>query len=367
MKLGPIFLLFLTGLTHSFRALSQDEKPILPVDSFLEVKVKAKNRGDVTTYEDLLGLDLYLQNKTIGIEQKSRKDNTSFKYRPNSDLAFGLGFSYRYVVLGGSIKLFSIKSADQLKTRSFDFQSQLASRRFLSIISAVFYKGFYADNPLLNDLGGGYYIRPDIGVSILGLDNMYAFNPNYSFRGSMLRFQRMKKSAGSALASFNTSYMLKSADSSFVPKTLQSSFEDFDLRRIRIWNVALGAGYAYTWVINKQFLVSGILNANVPLNFLKTQNESAQNDYQIKTGFDMNVWLRASYERDIWALSVDYRNSKMIDGSDEFKSTLGLNYGLARVIFSRRFGIKKNTKKILKPFDKLLDTPRNIFKKKKKK
>ena len=366
MKLVPTFLLFLTSLIYSFCAFSQDEKSILPVDSFLEVNVKAANKGDVTTYEDLFGLDFYLQNKTIGIEQRSKKDNTSFKYKPNSDLAIGLGFSYRYVVLGGTINLFSIKSAEKLKTRSFDFQSQLASRRFLSIISAVFYKGFYADNPLLNVPSGGYYIRPDIGVSILGLDNMYAFNPKYSFRGSMLRFQRMKKSAGSALVSYNTSYMLKSADSSFVPKVLQNSFEDFDLRRIRIWNVALGAGYAYTWVINKQFLVSGIVNANVPLNFLKTQNESGQNDHQIKTGFDINMWLRASYERDIWALSVDYRNSKMVDASDEFNSTLGLNYGLARVIFSRRFGLKRETKKMLKPFDRLLDIPRNIFNKKKK-
>lgn len=316
----------------------------------------------VTSYEHLFGLETYIQQKQLSLNY--RGDNKSvFKFQPNSSMALGLGFTYRYLALSAAFNVLPLKENKVVNTKTFDFQSQIASYRFLSFITAQFYKGFSSEHRV-GGVTNPTIPRPDMGMSLLGLNNMFSLNKKYSFRGSVLRFQRMRYSVGAPLVVLEGNYFLQSGALPLVSTPYQS-LHDLDLvRRLRIWNFGFGGGYSYTWVINKRLLFAGIATLKVPLNFYEEHKVDQSSLSKIKTGLNGNLWLRGSYERDDWSISLHYIQNRILMGESPFDFSFSGNYGMARLIFSKRFGINRKLKKGLRPLDAVLDIPYRVIGKK---
>lgn len=340
------------------------------VDSFNENGISILNdfkydSNIVNSYEHLFGLELYVQNKDLKIRNTTLVSGRhTYDYSPNSNLSIGLGFTYRYLALSAAVNVLPLNHNEALKTKSLDFQSQIAGYRTLSFINAQLYKGFSGDFNKEYDHGAYQETRPDIGFTLLGLNNMYALNRRYSFRGSVLRFQRMKYSVGTPILALDANYWVKSGDSAFVAPGVDVSHFDADMERMRIWNFALGGGYAYTWVPNKRWLFAGIATVKIPVNFVKERLDERFTDRErnwVGSGINASLWLRSSYERDKWSISLHYIHSKMLVGKEILGNDLSGNYGMARLMFSRRFGINRKFKKTLKPVDAILDIPFKIL------
>ncbi|GEM_PF-1510959 len=340
------------------------------IDSFNESGISILNdfkydSNIVNSYEHLFGLELYVQNKDLKIKNATLIANKhTYDYSPNSNLSVGLGFTYRYLALSAAVNVLPVNNNKALKTKSLDFQSQVAGYRTLSFINAQLYKGFSGDFNKDYDQSGYQMTRPDIGFTLLGLNNMYALNKRYSFRGSVLRFQRMKYAVGTPVLALDANYWVKSGDSAFVSSGVDLSHFNADLERMRIWNFALGGGYAYTWVPNKRWLFAGIATVKIPVNFVKERLDDRFADRErswVGSGLNASLWLRGSYERETWSVSLHYIHSKMLVGKAILGNDLSGNYGMARLMFSRRFGMGRKFKKAIKPIDAILDVPFKIL------
>ncbi|MBL7705475.1 MAG: DUF4421 family protein [Taibaiella sp.] len=340
------------------------------VDSFNENGISILNdfkydSNMVHSYEHLFGLELYIQNKDLKIKNATLISNKhTYDYSPNSNLSIGLGFTYRYLALSAAVNVLPLNNNEALKTKSLDFQSQIAGYRTLSFINAQLYKGFSGDFNKEYDQAGYQATRPDIGFTLLGLNNMYALNKRYSFRGSVLRFQRMKYSVGTPILALDANYWVKSGDSAYVSSGVDPNHFEANMERMRIWNFALGGGYAYTWVPNKRWLFAGIATLKIPVNFVKERLDERFSDRErhwVGSGLNASLWLRGSYEREKWSISLHYIHSKMLVGKEILGNDLSGNYGMARLMFSRRFGISRKFKKTLKPVDAVLDIPFKIL------
>lgn len=340
------------------------------VDSFNENGISMLNdfaydSSIVNSYEHLFGLELYVQNKDLKIRNAtSTSGRYTYDYNPNSNLSVGLGFTYRYLALSAAVNVLPVNKNKALKTRSLDFQSQIAGYRTLSFINAQLYKGFSGDFNKEYANAGYQMTRPDIGFTLLGLNNMYGLNKRYSFRGSVLRFQRMRYSVGTPILALDANYWLKSGDSAYVSSGVDPNHFEADMERMRIWNFALGGGYAYTWVPDKHWLFAGIATVKIPVNFVKERPDDRFTDRErtwIGSGLNASLWLRGSYEREKWSISLHYIHSKLLVGKAMLANDLSGNYGMARLMFSRRLGINRKFKKTLKPVDAILDIPFKIL------
>lgn len=355
-------LIMVWGYTHQVKAQTDELWDEKGYSTYRDTKF---DTNIVNSYEHLFGLEVMLQNKELDITYRAIEKANDLSYRPNTNIALGLGFTYRYLALSAAVNLFPSKRSEGLKTRSFDFQSQLAGQRNLTFITAQLYKGMYSNYDPYRISYGTDYQRPDVGFTLLGLNNMYALNKRYSFRGSVLRFQRMRYSVGTPILSLDGNYLVKSGETPFIPKQFESSFEELTARRYRIWNIGLGGGYAYTWHINENWLLAGIATVKLPINFVNEGQADGSSKEYLNTGLNGSLWMRTSYERDIWSISLHYIHSKMLIGNEFFQPQINGSYGMARLIFSRRFGIDRKFKKALRPLDAILDIPVKILSKKK--
>lgn len=340
------------------------------IDSFNESGISILNdfkydSNMVHSYEHLFGLEVYVQNKNLKIRNTTLLPGHTYDYNPNANLSVGLGFTYRYLALSAAVNVLPVNNNKDLKTKSLDFQSQVAGYRTLSFINVQLYKGFTGDFNKDYDHAAYRMTRPDIGFTLLGLNNMYALNKRYSFRGSVLRFQRMKYSVGTPILAFDANYWVKSGDSAYVSSSgIDLNFFGADMERRRIWNLGLGGGYAYTWVPNKRWLFAGIVTVKLPINFVKERLDERYSEaekYWIGSGLNTSLWLRSSYERDDWSISLHYIYSQMLVGKQLMTSEFSGNYGMARLMFSRRFGMGRKFKKAVKPIDAILDVPFKIL------
>jgi hypothetical protein len=111
-------------------------------------------------------------------------------------------------------------------------------------------------------------------------------------------------------------------------------------------------------------LFAGIATIKVPINIIQDKKIDGSKEASTYTGLNGNLWLRGSYEREDWSISLHYIQNRMLVGDNLINYTFSANYGMARLIFSKRFGINRKFKKALKPIDAILDIPYHVIGKK---
>lgn len=242
-------------------------------------------------------------------------------YSPNNPVRLGLGFSIRNTVvnLSSSFGIFPVEN-DLGKTRSVDFQIHNYGRKFVVDLFYQKYKGFYND-------AGDVTLYPDTSAQLIGGELTYVFNHGrFSTKAALEQTEKQLQSAGSFLIGGGAyHYKLRLEDAFGASKNNINNFQ-----------LGANAGYGYSWVINKYWLLSGM--ATVGIN---AGNEvDVLEDGKIKLYPTAFARGGAGYHKDDWGIGMSFIvNNKLVYYTSDSFSLTSVNLQIIYVKhFDRVFG-----------------------------
>jgi hypothetical protein len=274
-------------------------------------------------------------------------------YHANTTLSLGAGFTYRAISLSFSKELSFLKSEQQKgKTDATDLQLHLYKQKWTIDALAEFYSGYYLrPQGLAAPEGQDFYLRPDLGVQLVGGSAYRVFNDQrFTYGGGLTQNGWQKKSAGSFLLGGDAFYIAVNADSSFVPGKVDSQYFQHNIRKLQLFEMGPGVGYAYTLVVHENFFFLGSVNVDLNLHFAREIGNDIADD---KIGFTPNFIFRlgTGYNLNKWGLSLTWIwstiNATAQFGDYHYSVTTG-NY---RLTYFRRIALNRRMKRILRPTD----------------
>ena len=189
----------------------------------------------------------YLSRNSINIESDGKS------YAPNIPLNIGASLAVKNTILYLEYKwgLTPILDKTKGKTNSLDIQLHQYGRRFLMDIFVQNHKGFYSEDGGTNKIE----IYPTMSVWQVGAEGTYLFNGNKFSAKPFTQWQRQLKSVGSFVVGGGAYWYKINLN------------DDVSVMKKKINNVQFGinAGYAYTWVINPHWQMSGVITAGFHL------------------------------------------------------------------------------------------------------
>lgn len=310
------------------------------------------NNDYYTTFEEQLTTRLYLAKKYTSLIMKAAPDIQSLRYRPNSLTTMGINGSYKALSLsfGTGFGFLNPNKEEKGKTRSFDFQSHIYTRDWVTDIYAQFYKGYYLS------IGGpagtadnNYYKRPDIKVNLLGTSIYRLLNgERFSYRAGFLQNEWQKKSAGSVLLGAEIYYGTMKGDSALVPSHISSYYPQQGIHRVRLLELGPGAGYAYTAVWEENLFLTGSATINADISMVK---ESSAAGSANRTSISPNATLRAvaGYNSEEWAATISWLHNATNAKGRSSNYEYGIKTGEFKITLAKRFTPGNKLKKKLAP------------------
>jgi len=315
------------------------------------------------SFEHSITARFYFSKKYAGLELERAANVSRFRYLPNTSLTMGVGVTYQSISLNLGYG-FGFLNTDREggKTKYLDLQSHIYGRAWTIDLLGQFYKGYYltpkglaASNPQ------SYYIRPDLGIRLFGVSAYHLLNADrFSYRASYLQNEKQKKSAGSMLIGAEIYYGIIKADSSLVPSVLSENYGQKGVRRLDFIKIGPGIGYAYTYVIKKDFFVTGSLCASLSLDYSYQSYQHGVNDkaekFNINTGFIYRIV--AGYDKNNWNVNISLVGNQMRVASATTKDKYLLSAGNFRLTLARRFTPGKILSRKLHPIDNIIKNVR---------
>lgn len=369
MRLGTqLFSFISSSIILLFASISLHAQNEIKVEANTELsdsakaKQKAKDSSLVKTYTDHFAYSVFLQQKLIGFHLHGTDEKEKeMVYRTNHATVLGLGITYRYVTISGSFNIIQTNKEKTVRTRGIDLGTQFNGHRFSIFLTSQYFKGFYSRNALLKPSADVFYKRPNMSMTLQGASVYYGLSDQFSFSGNMSRMQYQKKSAGTPMVGMDLFYYLQSDTAPFVPVAFYDAYPKPEMNRLRIWSLGPGIGYGYNLNIDKHFFFSAMVNAKMPINFVRQGMIDGSSESTVDLGLNLSLWGRFGYNRDAWNLSLMYMNTRIPIGKGLFKTDYVNNSGLLRLNFTRRIKVSKRAKKIIKPVDKFLDVPLDVL------
>ena len=280
------------------------------------------------------------------------------KYRANTPLNIGLGFSYSFFSVSLSKGLNFLQSESKKgKTSSFDLQTHIYRRKWTFDALTQFYKGYYLSAPNIGSAGDGgaggsgmanpgYYLRPDMGLNNVGATGYRILNDrHFSYGAGLGQNSMQQKSAGSFLFGGQAFYTAIHADSAMVPYKIDSAY---DIRKFHLFSIGPGIGYAYTFVYLRHYFLLGSANVNLNANFSREIGPGIKSD---KVGLAPNYILRfgAGYNTNKWGLSAVWFTSSLNAEGNSTAYRYTIRAGSYRLVYVRRIAINRKMRSILEP------------------
>jgi hypothetical protein len=309
---------------------------------------------DTTYYKSYKGTiicRMYFSRNYMQLNLQPPDDLTKMSYHANTPLNIGAGFTYRSFSVSFSKGLNFLRSNSTKGTTQYtDLQVHLYKRKWTIDGLAQFYKGFYL-NPrgLAYPDGREYYVRPDMGVKLVGTSIYRVLNDRkFSYGAGLSQNAWQQKSAGSFLIGGEAFYVDEHADSAFAPHVIDSSYNQQNIHKVHIFEIGPGIGYAYTLVWNKHWFLLGSFNANINFRFSRELGNSIRDD---RVGFTPNFILRVAtgYNSNKWGLGLLWIATNINTDRQSSGYNYKINTGGYRLIYARRFAINHKMKTILGP------------------
>ena len=321
----------------------------------------AETDHDTTYYESFMGKKitgrLYLSQKYTALEIKRNNETTSrLRYTPNTNLNMGIGATYRSFTLNLAYGFGFLNRGEEQKgkTKYWENQGHMYGRKWGYDVYAQFYKGYYlypkgVGSPDPNS----YYSRPDIKFNLFGFAPFRILNDKkFSYRAAFVQNEWQKRSAGSFLLGAEIYYGIVNADSALVPGSMAMLYKQQGIHKIQFFEIGPGAGYAHTLVLLHHFFITGSLQANMNLGWVRETSRSGSEDC---FSFTPNFYYRAvaGYNSRSWNINVSWVSNRMsIRGASSADGYIG-RVGIVRATLAKQFQPGPKAKKMLKPFDKM--------------
>jgi hypothetical protein len=307
---------------------------------------------------DSLYIEDYSKNFTVWLNTYSKSNLISIvddagskvlEYKPNESVSFGPGFGWKWI--GLDLSFISLSRNDNWKygkTNKFDIQSHFYLRKYMIDVHVQAYNGFYMSSlkgtkeDVVED--DEIYKRSDIWqIAIGGAFYYHSNSEQCSFKSSFSQTQIQKKSKGSWVIGAFYNFFGTFGDSLLLPSVVVNEF-DSTARYHGALSSSIGVigGYTHTFVYRKKWFVTLSLMPGLGLQSYKyaLQGDTAVREdrsnlssrFQSRFAFGYNV---PRFYAGFSAVSdnFDFRNSS--------PSYVKHNFGVVRVFFGYRFGIRR--------------------------
>ncbi|WP_165041965.1 DUF4421 family protein [Dysgonomonas sp. ZJ709] len=274
----------------------------------------------IRPFDQKLAIRAYVMDSYSALSQDYDYD-TEYTYRPNNPISLGLGVSWKNSSLSGSYGFGFMRDKKKGNTKSFAFQYHYYKRKYVFDLFFQNYKGFYQEDASDKMIA----FCPDIKLIQYGAYGQYFFNnKKFSYKAAFDQSERQMRSVGSFQIGGGVFYNDIRSDSSLV------SLGRYNQKNLQI---GISGGYAHTFVIKKNFYVTGSFSLG-----LNVATDDINNFYNSKVNFFPSMFPRAAagYNGKIWSLSVSFVNNRMVLMTQDSRS-LNVDSGSMQINFIRRF------------------------------
>lgn len=333
-----IVLLLVLNLEKGFAQLSSLLNKCEPDTNYIE------------SYKNDLILRIYTSNKINFFKLQDTEKDLSIKYRPNDFYNLGIGLNYRWfgINIGTPLPL-STKDENQFgRTSTVGIQSYIYRRKFTIDLLAKKTKGYFIidSDELLSRFKNKNieYSRRDIQTQNFGLNINYIFNnERFSHRAAFKQTERQKQSAGSVLAGIGLYSFLASADSSIVPREINEKYfaKNRDFKGSLIFSANVNAGYVYSFVFAKNWLLTGSYIASVGFEDLRFRYFEQSTHQKLRPNYNSQIRLSLSYQHKNYMAGLSL--VRFSHGSSLKVSEMSITNGsdFIRFTISRRLQLNK--------------------------
>lgn len=217
----------------------------------------------VVDYSHILTTRFYLSTKDneFALRHSNSRD---LVFRPNNQINWGLGASYRALTLNIGIRMPVVNDNNAVygKTRFLDAQAHIFTKRTATSLFMQIFRGYHLRSHTREELNwpelADRAYRPDvyqfnIGFSTLRIVN----NDRFSYRAAFNQDAWQKRSQGSWLFGGYATYFAVRGDSSLVPSAIADQFEPrMSLERGNLFDAGPMGGYVYTAVYRENWFAT---------------------------------------------------------------------------------------------------------------
>ena len=257
--------------------------------SFLQLNAQdTESRSDTipyrTKFSDKITFRVGVQNAANRF-LLSAEDGTSVRYRPVNNNILKISTQFRALDLSFGITpaiLNPERDRENARLRNMNF------RVFLGSWMQTF--DYYDQRGHFGELDGREVYLPGLESRKIGGTTAYVFNRNFSFRALISQNEWQRKSAGSFVPRFVAYY------------TRYKLVQEDSVLRSHSYDLGLGPGYHYNWVIHPNILLSAGNTTGIGINFLE-EEENTTTSFLWETIFRGGI----SYNSDRFFGGVDLR------------------------------------------------------------
>jgi len=310
------------------------------------------------TYRSMLTARAYLSRKYTVLTFDPPEPAATFKYRSVTSLNIGIGATYHAFTLniGVGINKFN-PNEEKGETKYLDLQGHFYARKWNIDLLGEFYKGYYlTPQGLAAPEGKPYYLRPDMGLSLVGFAMYRALNERkFSYQAGLLQNEWQKKSAGSILVGGEIYYGSIFGDSTLAPTLVDPSQSAMEINKFHYFSFGPGIGYGYTLVYREHYFILGSATINLAFRY-STEISTSLNTSAGHFGFRPNYILHAGagYNGDKWNLSFSWIDTELLMKGKSTDYGYVVSVGNYRLIYARRFNLDRKTKQILAPIPEII-------------
>ncbi len=201
-------------------------------------------------------------------------DGINLDLKPNLNVRYAVVFSYKFlsVRLGIRSKISDEEKEKKGGSDTFRLRLQLLFDNWNHVLEYSIDKGYYVVNTsdFVDDYNDIHIQFPQMSSNVLFGSSSYKFNKNYSMRAFQSQTEIQVKSAGSFMPGISyTFYSLTGTD---VIKDVNGDriYRD-DYNEYSGINLALTAGYYYTFVLKKYWFLNAFALPSAGIDFYKAK------------------------------------------------------------------------------------------------
>lgn len=275
----------------------------------------------IQAFDQELSIRPYVYKKFTTLSTEINEDATD--YYPNTPVGIGFGVTYKKYSLSGGYSFDFMRDKNRGKTKSIDFQYHYYGRSFVFDFFFQNYKGFYREDDKQEEV---FHIYPDIRIVQYGIFSQYVLNnKKFSYQAAFNQSEKQLRSAGSFQLGGGLYYNRVRSDSTI---TLPDN-------KLNNYQISISGGYAYTWVIKRNFFTS--LSVSLGVNF----GAKTINDFGKKVEVSPSVFPRFSmgYNGKDWSVGLSYVMNRIYVFHNNNVPKIALGTGNFQLSYIKRFDI----------------------------
>lgn len=310
--------------TKRYRLINILKKKSILISYMLFISISSLAQIDsayIEAFDQELSIRPYVYKKFTTLSTEIGEAETD--YYPNTPVGIGFGATYKKYSLSGGYAFGFMRDKNKGKTESIDFQYHYYGRDFVFDFFFQDYKGFYREDNKQNEV---YYIYPDIKLVQYGIFSQYVFNSKkFSYQAAFNQSEKQLRSAGSFQLGGGLYYNKVRSDSTI---TLPDN-------KLINYQISISGGYAYTWVIKRNFFTS--LSVSLGINL----GAERISDFTKKIELSPSVFPRFSmgYNGKDWSIGLSFVMNRIYVSHDDKTQKIALGTGSFQLSYIKRINI----------------------------